>query len=288
MASHRRNFMRLFVGLLAGSMMSLQPLLAQMDTRLQASKTDFLDLYQQSVNVVMKPEVVSVFDFSGSMAAVMFHREYVYPVNTDTNDSGGGAGMTFTLTSPATGRYNVSVALYTTPNLTNGKLVRPDGSLLDYANGGDTAINANYVASGLPGETASPMASDIRNWIRSASHVRFTYNSRTYDLPICWTILDDPSVQPNAAAGQFRKMYNTYPLKMTIVNPATNSEIEMDSSYRVASQGEGVDFGMYSDTTFTGTRMTACRLGTQYYFIYWKSAYINWLFRTATSVIQSM
>lgn len=286
MASHRRTFSRFFLGLLGASLMSLQSLFAQLDPRLQASKTDFLDLYQQSVNLVMKPEVVSVFDFSGSMAAVMYHREYVYPVNTDTSDNGGGAGMTFTLTSPAAGRYNVSVALYTTRNLTNGILVRPDGSLLNYANGGDQAINTNYVASGLPGETANPKASDIRNWIRSASHVRFTNNGRTYDLPICWTILDDPSVQPDAAAGQFRKMYNTYPLKMTMVNPATNTEIEMDSSYRVASQTANADFGMFSSTTGSAP-MTACRLGTANYFVYWKSHYIEWLFTTATSVIQS-
>lgn len=90
MASHRRTFSRFFLGLLGASLMSLQSLFAQLDPRLQASKTDFLDLYQQSVNLVMKPEVVSVFDFSGSMAAVMYHREYVYPANTDTSDNGGG------------------------------------------------------------------------------------------------------------------------------------------------------------------------------------------------------
>ena len=288
MTSHRRTFMRLFVGLLAGSLLSLQPLSAQLDPRLQASKTDFLDLYQQSVNVVMKPEVVSVFDFSGSMSAVMYHRDYVYPVNTDTNDNGGGAGMKFTLTSPAAGRYNVTVSLATTPSLANGKLVRPDGSLLEYASNGDQAINNNYATStpALPGENANPKASDVRNWIRCASHVRFTLSGKTYDLPICWTILDDPSVQPNPSAGQYRKMYNTYPLKMTIINPATNNEIEMDTSYRVAAQGAGATFGMYSSTTGTNP-MTVCTLGSANYFLYWKSAYINWLFNTATSIIQS-
>jgi len=287
MASHRRTFPRFFLGLLAVSLLSLQPLLAQLDPRLQASKTDFLDLYQKSLNVVMKPEVVSVFDFSGSMAAVMYHRQYVYPVNTDTDDNGDGDGLTFTRISKGSGRYDVSVALNTTRALSGGKLVRPDGSLLDYANNGDQAINTNYVATGLPGETANPKASDVRNWIRSASHVRFTNNGRTYDLPICWTILDAPSVQPDAATGQFRKMYNTYPLKMTIVNPATNTEIEMDSSYRVASQTVGHVFGMFAQNTTGTAPMTVARLGASNYFMYYKSHYIEWLFTTATSVIQS-
>lgn len=288
MTRHRITFYRLLAGLLLGAVAALQPLFAQLDPKLQGSKTDFLDLYQQSVNVVMKPEVVSVFDFSGSMAATMYHREYVYPVNTDTSDGGGGAGMKFTRTSPAAGRYDVTVSLNAGLALTGGKLVRPDGSLLEYASGGDLAINTNYVASGLAGETAVPKASDVRNWIRSASHVRFTSGGKTYDLPICWTILDDPSVQPNVAAGQYRKMYNTYPLKMTITNPGTsaNTEVEMDSSYRVASQTAGANWGMFV-TTVGSAPMTECTLGSQYYFIYWKSAYITWLFNTATSVIQS-
>ncbi|MDP1830921.1 MAG: PilC/PilY family type IV pilus protein [Geothrix sp.] len=293
MNHHRRTFIRLLAGLLLGSIAAIQPLSAQLDPKLQGSKTDFLDLYQQSVNLVMKPEVVSVFDFSGSMAATMYHREYVYPVNTDTSDGGGGAGMRFTRTSPALNRYDVTVSLATTTALSNGKLVRPDGSLLEFASGGDQAINSNYVVSTplLGGESTAIgflPASDVRNWIRSASHVRFTSNGRTYDLPLCWTILDDPSVQPNVAAGQFRKMYNTYPLKMTIINPGTaaNTEIEMDSSYRVASQVADANFGMF-DTTVGTAPMTDCTLGRQYYFIYWKSAYITWLFNTATSVIQS-
>lgn len=272
------------------------PLQAQLDPRLQAGTTDLLDLYQQSVNVVMKPEVVSVFDFSGSMAVAMTHANYPTP------NYGNNSPMKFTLSVPASGRYDVTVSLaaaklesgVTGIGLTNGKLVRPDGSLLAYSTNGDQAINANYVTSGLPGETSAPLAADVRNWIRSASHVRFTNSGRTFDLPICWTILDAPSVQPNVAAGQFRKMYNTYPLKMTIINPGTssNSEIEMDTAYRVMSNVAGDNWGMYSAVTLdSSSRMTACTFNggnsNTDNFIGWEADYIKWIFQGTHSIPQA-
>jgi hypothetical protein len=246
---------RAILGLLLGLALGSSTLHAQLDPKLQTPGPTFLDLYQASQSLVQKPEVVTVFDFSGSMSAVMFHPDYKYPTNADVDDSGGGAGMVFTLrtgngtnttaskdkygTIMASGRFDVIVSLTAGLTLTNGILIRPDGSKLEYATGGDTAINTNYTASvpALPGESVAPKACDVRNWIRSASHARFTSGGKTYDLPLCWTILDHPSVQPNLATGENRKMYMTYPLKMTIVNPATGTEIEMDSSYRVAAQG---------------------------------------------------
>ena len=52
------------------------PLTGQLDPRLQASKTDFLDLYQQSTSAKAKPEVLSIFDCSLSMKTLMFHPLY--------------------------------------------------------------------------------------------------------------------------------------------------------------------------------------------------------------------
>ncbi|MFN7956888.1 MAG: PilC/PilY family type IV pilus protein [Holophagaceae bacterium] len=292
MTHTRRTLHRLFAGLLMAFAASFQPLFAQLDPKLQGSKTDFLDLYQQSVNVVMKPEVVSVFDFSGSMGVVMTHAAYPTP------NSGGNAGMKFTLSTSGlpVGRYDVTVSLNSGLSLTGGKLVRPDGSLLAYSTNGDQAINTNYVASGLPGESSVPKAADLRNWIRSASHVRFTYGGKTFDLPICWTILDAPSVQPNVALGQYRKMYNTYPLKMTIINPGTssNTEIEMDTTYRVMSNVAGNNWGMYSSTTpnpIGTSQMTACTFNggnsTTDNFVGWESDYIKWIFQGTHSIPQA-
>ncbi len=289
----------------------LQPLRAQLDPKLQSTGPDFLDLYTQTKNLVMKPEVVTVFDFSGSMAQVMYHPDFASD-GDETN-----AGMTFTLTvggtgkkdkygtTLPTGRYEVTVSLTSGLTLTNGSLVRPDGTLLEFATAGDNAINSNYVNSNplLGGEsntTGYLDASDVRNWIRCASHVRFkastTDGGKTFDLPICWTILDANTVvdttNTNVNLRQYRKSYNTsYPLKMTIINPSTssNTEIEMDSAYRVMTNDSGA-YGMYSSSTGTAP-MTVCtfRNGNNVTgnFVGWGQNYITWIFKTSTTIPQA-
>ncbi len=286
---------------------ALQPLRAQLDTRLQSTGPDFLDLYTQTKNLVMKPEVVTVFDFSGSMCEVMWHPSFNGTAPTSW------AGMAFTLnigngtntaaskdkhgTVMATGRYDVTVSLNSGLSLTGGALVRPDGSLLEYATAGDTNINTKYVVSSplRPGENAATKASDVRNWIRCASHVRFTYSGVTHDLPICWTILDSDTVvdttNTNVNLRQYRKSYNTsYPLKMTIINPATasNTEIEMDTAYQTQRQATSGAGYMYSASTGTAP-MTSCTFAGNAgsatgNFVGWGNNYVKWLFQTATAV----
>jgi hypothetical protein len=76
---------------------------AQLDTRLQTTNsTDFLDLYQQSTSARVKPEIATVFDFSGSMQALMYHPLFS---NTDTTDSNSYNQMTFSLVT--SGKYTV-------------------------------------------------------------------------------------------------------------------------------------------------------------------------------------
>jgi len=94
MDRHLQSFRRMFLGLLLASIGVFLPLRAQLDPRLQASKTDFLDLYQKSTTAALKPEVVTVFDFSGSMQRFMFHPLYV---NTDRDDNDGAQNISFTL-----------------------------------------------------------------------------------------------------------------------------------------------------------------------------------------------
>ena len=172
---------RAILGLLLGLALGSSTLHAQLDPKLQTPGPTFLDLYQASQSLVQKPEVVTVFDFSGSMASTMYQKDFVYPVNNDTTDSASDAGMVFTLrtgngtnttaskdkygTIMAAGRFEVIVSLTSGLTLTNGILIRPDGSKLEYATAGDTAINTNYVASApaLGGETAVPKACDVRN-----------------------------------------------------------------------------------------------------------------------------
>lgn len=307
MTRHRHTFYRLLAGLLLGSVAAFQPLFAQLDPKLQGSKTDFLDLYQQSVNVVMKPEVVSVFDFSGSMRSVMFHKDFT---NTDTSDSGTIANDAYLavrlMRQTVGGAYDVDCVLDLTgtstlgnggafTKLTGGKLVRPDGSLVTAAN-----IDTNYTAtSGLDGETASPKSSDARNWVRSASHVRFTYNSKTFDIPINWTVLFDPAdpvvqtdtTNSDVSARKYLKMYNSYPLKATLLDPAaSNQEVEIDRTYRIGNTIINTPSTTLPPRTFGGGTVSFPALPggwTLVHYTYIKDVahrpyYYNWVWNTST------
>ncbi len=182
------------------------PAMAQLDPRLQVTKTDFLDLYQQTNASTLKPEVVTLFDFSGSTQALMYSPLFDNQDSGD-NDPTYNRRMTFTLTGPSGGVYtpkaSLTVSKYDPANPGNPQngnltvtflgLVRPDGSLVTQAN-----VNTT-VSAGLPGDTASPRAKDIRNWIRAASHARFKATDpdngkvRTIDIPLCWTVLSAAS-----------------------------------------------------------------------------------------------
>lgn len=250
---------------------ALSFLSAQVNPKWQTTASpDFLDLYQQSSNTKLKPEVVTVFDFTGSMDTLMYHGAFN---NNDTDDNDGGSNLKFTVTNNS-GVYTCAVSMtvpagyypntggtyYASFTLSNGQPIRPDGTVITGA-----TINANYVGTGLPGESASPKAADARNWIRSCSHVRFTYNSRTLDLPVPWTILDDLSVQPNST--EKRKMYDTYPLKMTIADPVSGTEVEMDTAYRVSNNNIPNTAGTQSSITMSGS--------TAWY----RTSYMHWLWR---------
>ncbi len=259
MSTQFKLYPRAFLGLLVGLLLGTAPLHAQLDTRLQTTGPSFLDLYQQSQNLVMKPEIVTVFDFSQSMWCVMFHPSFV---NTDTTDNGtnkSDAFMTFRLMRSTVSPFPYSVDCVldmsesqtqanggTFVMLTGGVLVRPDGSLLTAANLNSYYTNSSPILSGevTPSTNA---ASNVQNWIRSASHVRFTYNGKTFDVPICWTVLydpADPAVQTDTSntdvtLRKYMKMYGTstsYPLKATLLDPAaSNLEVEIDRSYRIGN-----------------------------------------------------
>lgn len=268
----RPRFVRFLAALGLAAFLSA-PLAAQLDPRLQKDKTDFLDLYQQTNTQTLKPEIVTIFDFTGSMDSIMFHPSYP---NNDLNDSDPYEYMVFKVTSSG-GTYTCTATIkdaYNRWNLSSSILLRPDGTQLT-----GNLINTNYAVSSplLPGESASPLASDYRNWVRSASHVRFTYNGVTLDLPVPWTLLDSFSVQPGGT--EKRKMYNTYPLKMTIQDPQSNQEIEMDTRYRIS--GNSV-FGAIYDFNYNTWKNV--NLGTGANFVAYRDSYLKWLFSAASSI----
>ena len=98
--------LRVFLGFIFGLAAAVQPLRAQLDPKLQASTTDFLELYQASTNVQAKPEVLTIFDFSGSMEALMFHPLFV---NNNVTDGEGAADTSFTLSGNNT--YTISASV---------------------------------------------------------------------------------------------------------------------------------------------------------------------------------
>lgn len=297
MYSHAIARLRPFLKLVLGVCLLQGTLHAQLDPRLQSSKTSFLDLYQQSNSLTdIKPELLTLLDFTGSMTAFMFSAGYP---NTDTGDSQtNDKGITFTLTGPGnntntfkdkygtklpTGRYEVTANMTCGQTLTNGVLVRPDGSVLEYRNNGDTTINNSYNATNpyepaggiatLAGEAAATKASDVRNWVRCASHVRFTAGGKTFDLPIGWTALASSTVVRNTAAGEYRNQYMTYPLRFTLLDPASAKEVEIDRSYRVNATSV---FGN-SATSLTIASSVAGH----------RPAHINWIWNTSTTIPQS-
>ena len=112
MVNHFRLCLRACVGFVLGLVLCSLPLRAQLDPKLQGSKTDFLNLYQQSTNTKVKPEILTIFDFSGSMEAIMFHPLFV---NTDLSDGGTTSYMQFafnagTAAVPGNNTYTITAS----------------------------------------------------------------------------------------------------------------------------------------------------------------------------------
>lgn len=269
-----RSQLRVALYLILGFAAGLSPLRAQLDPKLQGSCADFLDLFQKSNTLKVKPEIVTIFDFTGSMGSIMYHPNFP---NTDLTDGYAASDMKFTVST--TSPYVCTATLLTNSWTLTAKsssatnpLIRPDGTVLTAAN-----IDANYLPSvpPLPGETAVPFSKDVRNWIRCLSHVRFTANGRTLDIPVPWTILDDASVTPGP--GEYRKQYMGYPLKMTILDPNTGTapgtEYEMDTRYRIPANNL-----ISSSTTVPLTTNTVNNSSGMY-----RGPYFAWLFSSASA-----
>ena len=113
MTRPHRTFLR-HLRVLAWGLLAVAPALAQLDPKLQASKTDFLDLYQQSTSLKVKPEILSVFDCSATMSQLMFHPLY------RNNDVEGKDDWNRTASVTLSGTGNFSTD-YTFTTLANNK-----------------------------------------------------------------------------------------------------------------------------------------------------------------------
>jgi len=204
----------------AASLLFCGHLCAQLDPRLQADKTSFLDLYQQSTTIKPKPEIVTVFDFSGSMDALMFHPLYQnLDAEDDTNSSitttiyiwlkasgswdktkqpwdnlikAGSSTSSDTVTLSLL-RSGSTTAYDTTTQLTLAfrGLVKPNGDPVTYedaeactaglkSENGTTIVPAS--SKGMYSGT-STSGRDVRHWLMAASHVRFECTAAETGIP---------------------------------------------------------------------------------------------------------
>ncbi|HEY3269799.1 MAG TPA: hypothetical protein VGJ89_01165 [Geothrix sp.] len=202
---------------------------AQLDPRLQgaATSSDLLDVYRTGG---ARPEMLTLFDFSGSMHAIYWHPKYYTSsgqnshLNQFTNFTPGQQAGDFPGVVPImdiNGRVfmvegtGYAKDLNTTSQpmqfgLAGGDLVRPDGTVI--------AIN----------HALTYTQDQLRSYVLQASHLRVTATaivlvggvtqsvSRTLDLPIPWAIFDQVS---NTSASNIITKINDPSLRGPSVDP---------------------------------------------------------------------
>lgn len=212
MAFQLTRFKSLLLGLLTATALT-----AQVDLKL-ATPTDLLDVYKSGG---VKPEMLTVFDFSGSMEAIFWHEKYWTNVNYNSHQTSKTGDSTASMyIDLATGIvYYENQITGNWRGMNNGRLVDASGNLV----------------------TTTPITTAV---IKQATHVRMTASktisgtlyTRTVDLPIPWTLFipgtNTPDFIPDPAAGldcQFDTLHNT-PANVlatsgTVNNPAGTSRI---------------------------------------------------------------
>ncbi|HWQ07659.1 MAG TPA: hypothetical protein VN436_01070, partial [Holophaga sp.] len=352
-----RTLLRKLPALLIGLVLACIPLWAQLDSKLQSGNTDFLDLYQQSTSTKVKPEILTIFDFSGSMARLMYHPLYV---NSDTTDSGTYNYMSFTLTTQSS-TYTITATstanaknyetcvvtvggsgtykLYTggKPNPLTGVTASVStftaGATVTFTAAGTSAVtwtanggsptsgsgqtfswtvpsSSSYVTATLKGNTVGALsstilvkpdgtqvtstdaascsgsssyygesagASDVRNWVRAASHVRFAYAvstsvTRTIDVPIPWKIMSSAS-SGNPLSSLTVVDQEVVTKNGTSTTYGTGDAIEMDTVY---AQNYGAY--MFSSSTSDSSGTSSTTTSTLLRRVGYNADYVDWLF----------
>jgi Neisseria PilC beta-propeller domain len=257
--------------------MLAMPLRAQLDPKLQKSKTDFLDLFQKSTSKV-KPEVVTVFDFSGSMNQIMFDPKFPNRVsdeivsnssefNIRITISAGGTGVQQIYIRPRTGTtttFTVDGRQYT---VSGNTLVRPDGTIVTKA----IVDSIPTDETNFPGSTNK--SADARNWVYAASHARVTLTrtaggpavSRTVDIPLPWTVLGLASIPSSGPASPL------IPLRSK--DPVSGTFVDFDNTYTSPQSGHS----FVSDrSTFAG--LNSAVIGAFDDIPLYRDRYLEWIF----------
>ncbi|WP_005033769.1 PilC/PilY family type IV pilus protein [Holophaga foetida] len=222
------------------------PLQAQLDPRLQGSTTDFLNLYQQSTNTKVKPEILTVFDFSGSMARLMFHPLFV---NTDKVDA-GGVNMEFSYATATDFVIKASpYARRVAQDVSTSVTVAVGGSMgipgcTDSSGGYQMAlmgVPSGVIASGTSYTfTASVSSGTDKRVVWTCTGGHFTSIS---DTQAVWVAPSVPCVTATLASGDSanRTLYSTRLIKPNggIVTEADDASNVTTSGQRGESYGSG-------------------------------------------------
>jgi len=178
---------RCLASVLLGLLLFL-PLRAQLDPRLQSSVTDFLDMYQQSSSVQAKPEILTLFDFSRSMASLMFHPLYM---NNDLGDSDDPRYMGFTVTPSGGGTasnntyyiYATDATCTSAQSYVKFVVANGGGVTTTYSTGASAACSTASTASSYTIKAAANGATGAYATV-TATPVSSTTNNTAYNLVI--------------------------------------------------------------------------------------------------------
>lgn len=234
--------------LAVATLLAFRPAQAQMDPRLQTSTTDLLDVYK--VNSA-PPELLTIFDFSGSMHAVYWDPRFFTGPNQDSHNP-----QWDNMTSGATGDFPGIVPCLDS----NGYLWMVEGTgyyqdIYTTSQASQFQLSGGYPTAQLIAPNGTPITinhavgytqTQLTAFVKQASHIRVTATAsvnvggttqsvtRTMDLPIPWAIMDKNTSSNNANA---TLTYLVDPLNAS--NPGNN--VYPDGLYAVPSQNNIVN-----------------------------------------------
>ena len=202
MAFQLPRFKSLLLGLLAASALT-----AQVDPKL-ATATDLLDVYKSGGGT---PELLTIFDFSGSMQNIFWHANYWTDLNSDSGNS-----MTINTTT------GVVSASHGWKHHGHGI----PGRSLGYQNHDPSHHRGRS-------EAGKPCPSDCLEdkWFE-------TY-TRTLDIPIPWTLFRVPATLPSAGTAPVPDYFN---------DPKSSSSVVFDTVYTLSNLNilNGTSIGLFT------------------------------------------
>ncbi len=193
------TFLRRIKPLVFGLLASLA-LLAQVDPNL-ATSTDLLDVYKSGG---VKPEMITMFDFSGSMTGVFWSSKYWTNVDYGTHvggTPGDGSRLSFTVNSIGGSGGYTSTNYVTMSAPTTSSSATTCSSLSGYlVNASGTAVttpaSGNVTLTNALTATHARMTMTLTINTGTSRHPVNTTYTRTVDMPFPWTLMKRTTTAP--------------------------------------------------------------------------------------------